>query len=81
MKMEADEKMVLAGILHWDREDRTGICMLKRCMHATFKCPHAYVKNKTKKNLAYFSNAQKSTTTQTVTTITCVLPLGVLASR
>lgn len=31
LKMEADEKMVLAGILHWDKEG----------MHATFKCPHA----------------------------------------
>lgn len=36
--MEADEKMVLAGILHWDKEG----------MHATFKCPHADGKKKKK---------------------------------
>lgn len=49
--------------------------MLERVLHATFKCPHAENKKMTP---ASFSNAQKSTTMQTVTTITCVLPLGVL---
>lgn len=43
--MEADEKMVLAGILHWDKEG----------MHATFKCPHADGKKKTS-----FNNAHKA---------------------
>lgn len=32
-----DEKMVLAGILRWDREGGYA----KEGMHATFKCPHA----------------------------------------
>lgn len=41
MKMEADEKMVLAGILRWDREGMGPDLCAKEGMHATFKCPHA----------------------------------------
>lgn len=49
--MEAEEKMVLAGILCWDRKrerERTGLGDLyaKEGMHATFKCPHAKEKKK-----------------------------------
>lgn len=49
MKMEAEEKMVLAGILRRNREGGigAGICMLKRGMHAIFKCPHADEKKRT----------------------------------
>lgn len=57
--MEAEEKMVLAGILRRDREGGigAGICMLKRGMHATFKCPHADEK---KEHWHLFSKAQKA---------------------
>lgn len=36
LKTEADEKMVLAGILRWDR---AGMLYAKEGMHATFKMP------------------------------------------
>lgn len=48
--MEADEKMVLAGILRWDREG----------MHATFKCPHADGGEEKTKPKTYFNNAHKA---------------------
>lgn len=36
LKMEADEKMVLAGILHWDREERTGDLYAKEVYACNF---------------------------------------------
>lgn len=54
--MEADEKMVLAGILHWDRGDRAGICMLRRvCMQLL----NAHMLMKTK-NWHLLINAHKA---------------------
>lgn len=71
LKMEADEKMVLAGI--YARTEGKQGCVLYAKEGICMQLLNAHMLMKIKVNLASFINAQKIC--KYVTTITCVLPL------